>query len=144
MPTRLEGKPKRLYRKRMWILLLMTIVIIGGMLAAIGYYLGKWYFLLTVLLLVILDEPIALLLFQKSSSRQALTGKKAMIDKLATVVTEFQEIRGSGELRGKVRFNGEIWSAEAKSEDCPKLCVGKEVRICSVNGLLLKVKCRDF
>jgi membrane protein implicated in regulation of membrane protease activity len=133
-----------LYRKRIWILLLMTIVMIGGLLAAVGYYLGKWYFLLTVLLLVILDEPIALLLFQKSSSRQALTGKQAMIGKLAIVVTEFQEIRGSGELLGKIRFNGEIWSAEATSEDCPKLSVGKQVRIYSVNGLLLKVKCRDI
>jgi membrane protein implicated in regulation of membrane protease activity len=144
MPTGIKEQSKRLYRKRMWILLLMTIVMIGGMLVAIGHYLGKWYFLLAVLLLVILDEPIALLLFQKSSFRQALTGKKAMIGKLATVVTEFQEIRGSRELRGKVRFKGEIWSAEAKSEDCPKLSVGKEVRICSVNGLLLKVKCRDI
>jgi len=122
----------------------MAIVMIGGMLAAVGYYLGKWYFLLTVLLLLILDEPIALLLFHKSTSRQALTGKQAMIGKLATVVTEFQEIRGSRQLRGKVRFNGEIWFAEAKSEDCPKLSVGKVVRIGSVNGLLLKVKCRDI
>jgi membrane protein implicated in regulation of membrane protease activity len=128
----------------MWILVLMTIVMIGGMLAAIGYYFGKWYFLLTVLLLVMLDEPIALLLFQKRASNQALTGKKAMIGKLATVATEFQEIRGSGKLHGKVRFNGEIWSAEAKSEDCPKISVGKSVRICSVNGLRLKVKCRDI
>jgi membrane protein implicated in regulation of membrane protease activity len=144
MPTGLEGMSKRLYRKRMWILMLMTIVMIGGMLVAVGYYFGKWYFLLALLLLVMLDEPIALLLFQKSFSTQALTGKKAMIGKLATVVTEFQEIRGSRELRGKVRFNGEIWSAEAESENCPKLSVGKSVRICSVNGLLLKVECRDI
>jgi membrane protein implicated in regulation of membrane protease activity len=133
-----------LYRKRVWTLLLMTVLMIAGLLAAVGYYLGKWYFLLTVLLLLILDEPIALLLFQKSSSRQALTGKKAMIGKFATVVTEFQEIRDSGELRGKVRFKGEIWSAETTSEDCPKISVGNEVRIGSVNGLLLKVKCRDI
>ncbi len=127
----------------MWLPLLMTVVMIGGTLAAVGYYLGEWYVVLTVLLLVVLDEPIALLLFQ-NSSRQALTGKKAMVGKLATVMTEFQKIQGSGELRGKVRFNGEIWSAEAKPEEYPKLSLGSEARICSVNGLFLKVECRDI
>jgi membrane protein implicated in regulation of membrane protease activity len=122
--------------------LLIAVMMIGGILAAVGYFLGKWYFLLTVLLLVVLDEPIALLLFQ-NSARQALTGKEAMIGKLATVMTEFKEIRPSGELRGKVRFNGEIWSAEAEQHEYSKFSLGQEVLIRSVSGLTLKVESKD-
>lgn len=123
----------------MWIPLLTAVVMIGGILAAVEYYLGAWYVLLTLVLLVVLDEPIALWLF-RNSSEQALTGKEAMIGKLATVMTEFQEAGGSGELHGKVRFNGEIWSADAKPEEYSKLYLGRKVRIYSVSGLLLKVE----
>lgn len=130
---------QRLHCKRMWIPLLTAVVMISGILAAVGYYLGAWSVLLTLILLVVLDEPIALWLF-RNSSEQALTGKEAMIGKLATVMTEFQQASGSGELHGKVRFNGEIWSAEAKPEESSKLYLGRKVRICSVSGLLLKVE----
>jgi membrane protein implicated in regulation of membrane protease activity len=122
-----------------WIPLLTAVVMMSGILAVVGYYLGAWYVLLTLLLLVLLDEPTALWLL-RSHSEQALTGKEAMIGKLATVITEFQETGGWGELRGKVHFNGEIWSAEAKLEEHPQLYLGRKVRIGSMNGLVLKVE----
>jgi membrane protein implicated in regulation of membrane protease activity len=59
------------------------------------------------------------------------------------VMTEFQAIPSSGALRGTVHFNGEIWFAEAKPEEYAKLYLGRKVRICSVNGLLLKVEATE-
>lgn len=124
--------------KKRWLALLAVVVATGGILAVVGYYLGSWYVLLALLLLLVLDEFIALWLFQ-DTSKPALTGMEAMIGKVATVITDFQAVDG-GKPQGKVCFNGEIWSAEAKPEDASKLSSGSKVSICSVSGLLLKVK----
>lgn len=129
-------------RRRRWTTLLIIFVLTGGVLALLFYYFQTWYFLLAVILLVVLlDEPIAALLLQMHH-RPALVGTEAMIGKSATVVAPFEKTEGLSELRGKVQFNGELWSAEAELQEYADLALGQEVRIRSVRGLVLKVESR--
>ena len=70
----------------------------------------------------------------------ALTGKEAMIGQIATVVDGFAPAVGLRTVCGKVRVNGEFWSAEADRQQRDGLAVGCKVHIRSVEGLTLIVE----
>ena len=67
-------------------------------------------------------------------------GKEAMIGQIATVVGGFAPAVGLRIVCGKVRLNGEFWSAEADRQQRDGLAVGRKVRIRSVEGLTLIVE----
>ena len=123
----------------------VVILVIAGtaictILVGAWYYLEGWLFLLTILLLVLFgDDLLALLLLSSKTENVALTGKEAMIGQIATVVDGFVPA-ALRTVCGKVRLNGEFWSAEADRQQRDGLAVGRKVRIRSVEGLTLIVE----
>ena len=124
----------------------VIILVIAGtaictILAGAWYYLEDWPFFLIILLLVLFgDDLLALLLLNAKTENVALTGKEAMIGQIATVVGGFVPTVDLRIVCGKVRLNGEFWSAEADRQQRDGLAVGRKVRIRSVEGLTLIVE----
>ena len=124
----------------------VVILVIAGtaictVLAGAWYYLDDWSFFITILLLVLFgDDLLALLLLSGKTDHVALTGKEAMIGQIATVVGGFAPAVDLRIVCGKVRLNGEFWSAEADHQQRDGLAVGRKVRIRSVEGLTLIVE----
>jgi membrane protein implicated in regulation of membrane protease activity len=132
---------KRPQPARAVVILLIAGTAICIILAGAWYYLDDWSFFITILLLVLFgDDLLALLLLSSKTEHVALTGKEAMIGQIATVVGGFAPAVGLRTVCGKVRLNGEFWSAEADRQQRDGLAVGRKVRIRYVEGLTLIVE----
>ena len=124
----------------------VVILVIAGaaictVLVGAWYYLDGWSLLVTIILFVLFgDDLLALLVLSVKTNHVALTGKEAMIGQIATVVGGFAPAVGLRIVCGKVRLNGEFWSAEADRQQRDGLAVGRKVRIRSVEGLTLIVE----
>lgn len=124
----------------------VVILVIAGtatiaILAGAWYYLEDWSFFVIVLLLALFgDDVLGLLLLSGKTENAALTGKEAMIGQIATVIEGFAPAVGLRTVCGKVRWNGELWSAESDCQEREGLAVGRKVRIRSVEGLTLIVE----
>ena len=113
----------------------------SGILAGAWHYLDDWSFFLILLLLALFgDDLLALLLLSSRAEKVELTGKEAMIGQVATVVDGFAPVVGLPKVCGKVRLNGELWSAEADRQEREGLTVGRKVRIRSMEALTLIVE----
>ena len=123
------------------VVILVTGTATSAILAGALYYLEDWsFFLILVLLVLFGDDLFALLLLSGKAENVALTGKEAMIGQIATVVDGFAPAVGLRTVCGKVRLNGEFWSAESDCQRREGLAVGRKVRIRSVEGLTLIVE----
>jgi len=89
-----------------------------------------WPILLAVLFISASIIFFTLYLALKSRRRKVVTGQEALIDRQATVVSEFIEHQGW------VQFEGELWQAKAETN----LAKGTKVKITHVNGLELRVR----
>jgi membrane protein implicated in regulation of membrane protease activity len=123
------------------VILVIAGTVTSAILAGAWYYLEDWSFFLIILLLALFgDDLLALLLLSGKAENVALTGKEAMIGQIATVVDGFAPAVGLRAVCGKVRLNGEFWSAESDCQGREGLAVGRKVRIRSVEGLTLIVE----
>ena len=136
MLTLRRGRPARAV-----VIVVIAATAICTILAGAWYYLNGWPLLVTIILLVLFgDDLFSLLLLSVKTENVALTGKEAMIGQIATVVGGFEPAVGLRAVCGKVRLNGEFWSAESDCQGREGLAVGRKVRIRSVEGLTLIVE----
>jgi membrane protein implicated in regulation of membrane protease activity len=123
------------------VIVVIAATAICTILVGAWYYLNGWPLLVTIILLVLFcDDLLGLLLLSVKTENVALTGKEAMIGQIATVVDGFAPAVGLRAVCGKVRLNGEFWSAESDCQGREGLAVGRKVRIRSVEGLTLIVE----
>lgn len=123
------------------VIVVIAATAICTILVGAWYYLNGWPLLVTIILLVLFgDDLLGLLLLSVKTENVALIGKEAMIGQIATVVGGFAPAVGLRTVCGKVRLNGEFWSAEADRQQRDGLAVGCKVHIRSVEGLTLIVE----
>jgi membrane protein implicated in regulation of membrane protease activity len=120
---------------------LIAATAVGAVLAGLSFIESGWYLIAAVTLLLLFgDELLALLILQSRTKGAPLVGKEAMIGQIATVADTFEPAIRSRIMRGKVRLNGEVWSAEAEKPAHEQLVAGKAVRIRSISGLTVLVE----
>jgi membrane protein implicated in regulation of membrane protease activity len=126
---------------RAFVIFVIACTATSAILAGAWYYLENWsFFLILFLLALFCDDLLALLILSGKAKNVAMTGKEAMIGQIATVVDGFTPAVGLRMVCGKVRLNGELWSAQSDSQAREGLAVGRKVRIRSVEGLTLIVE----
>lgn len=118
---------------------LTTIWFAGGALVAfvlavfnVPVLIQVFVFLVVSLLLLIFTRPIAVKYFNKDRAR---TNVESMIGKQAIVLSEIDNIQGTG----RVTVSGQEWSAKTMADDI-KLPVGAVVIIKDVKGVKLIVE----
>ena len=107
-----------------------------------------WKTILTIFLVIVVvlgtigmasDGLAAILLFLQKKlgfPRNVKTGIENLIGQTATVTSPFEECENG--IEGKIRLNGEIWSA--RSECQTRFANGTQVRVNRVEGLVAYVE----
>jgi membrane protein implicated in regulation of membrane protease activity len=109
--------------------------------ASIGWFmLDGWWFVLAVLLAVALSELLFVVLSERYSHQDALSGAEAMVGSIVTVSQEFRVPSGAEHCHGRVRYGGEDWAARSRSADAGRLTPGARATIRAVEGLVLVVE----